>query len=122
MIKLLDILQEITITPQIRNNKQLLDFANKNKQEIINYVLKALGKEHDPEWNYVRDGWQKNKFQYLSDLIDIENSEEEIVLDDGEDDRINLSINPFNLPDNDPWQNQTKEMNIKGVKIYWYYY
>jgi hypothetical protein len=104
-------------TMRIPNNFVLAKLIEKNpkiKQDLINLSLQAMGPHtNNPDWDHVRKGWIKSELKVGTDY----NINDEIMLDDGSDDRLFLSVNPINGRGF-----IIHELNYGGQTIYQTYY
>jgi hypothetical protein len=95
---------------------KLMERDPKVKQDLINLSLQAIGPHtNDPNWNYVRKGWTKSEL-YIGTNYNIG---DEIMLDDNEDDRLYLSVNPI---DSTVYRFEINKLNYRGQTIYQAFY
>jgi hypothetical protein len=116
-------LNEIKINqpaPVFKTNDQFVKYLEKNskfRKELINTIFNSpnFNKSDDPSWEDVRQGWINNPIERFTDF----NEEDELMIDDNNDNRIYISINPMS---SDPTAFASFEVKLPPNKFYCEYY
>jgi hypothetical protein len=117
-------LTEIKITnpyaPLFKTNDQLAEYLKENsnyRKRLIDAIFSSpkFNRTNDPSWENVRQGWYKNPIERFGDF----NDGDELMIDDGEDNRIYISVTPLN---GDPSAFASFEVNLPPNEFYCEYY
>ncbi len=103
MIKLTQLLKEIEIlkpVPTFKTNDELASYLKKTpsyKKQLVDalWVTPDFIRDDDPNWENVLNGWYNAKVEQYVRFTE----EDEILLDDGQDNRAYISIHPMNSDD-----------------------
>jgi hypothetical protein len=113
MVKLAG-LNEIQVTPSIKfkTNEQLAEYLDRNstyKKQLINAITNSpkFNVAQNPDFRDVIQGWINNPTEMFTAF----NYEDEVMIDDGDDNLIYISLKP--LSDKD-----TFEINLPPNKFY----
>lgn len=107
-------------TPVFKTNEQLAEYLEKYpnyRKKLIDLILSSPDFNHsdDPSWEGVKQGWYNSPIEKLTDF----NEGDEIMIDDGDDNRIYISINPMG---EDPSAFASFEVELPPNKFYCEYY
>lgn len=116
-------LNEIKINSPLfkfKTNDQLSEYLKKHpsyRKEIIDAIFNSpnFKRDDDPSWEDVRQGWINNPIERFTDSTE----EDELMIDDGEDNRIYISVNPMN---GDPTAFAASEIKLPPNIFYFEYY
>jgi len=120
MIKLFNILNEIQInkpTPKFRNNDELANYLKKNtsfKKILLNSIWNNFEKDDDDSWDDVIKRWYIANIEQYGPY----NEDDEIMIDDGDDNRIYISINPMSVD----MLNVEHKLILHPNIFYWQFY
>lgn len=125
MIKLVNILSEIKVNkpiPKFRSNDELANYMMRNpsfKKTLVDALWNTpeFKRDDDPSWNNVLNGWYEANIEQYTPY----NENNEIMLDDNNDNRAYISINPKMLF-TDPTSPEIYEIKLGPNTIYWQYY
>ena len=103
MIKLVQLLKEMEIIPPVptfKTNDELASYLRKNlsyKKQLVDTIWATpdFKRDDDPSWENVLLGWYNAEVEQYVRFTD----EDEILLDDGQDNRAYISIHPMNIDD-----------------------
>jgi hypothetical protein len=122
MIKLTQLLKEIKVlqpVPTFKTNDELASYLKKTpsyKKQLVDalWATPDFIRNADPNWENVLNGWYNTEVEQYTHFTE----EDEILLDDGQDNRAYISIHPMNI------DNPTlKEHKIKlGPNIFYWIY
>ena len=119
MIKLLNILNEIQVNrpiPKFKNNNELANYLKINtsfKKILLNLIWDDLKKGDHYSWNDVIKGWYIANIEQYGPY----NEDDEIMIDDGDDNRIYISITPMSVD-----MNFEHKLILNHNIFYWQYY
>jgi len=82
--------------PKFTNNDQLENYLESDptfRKKLIDAIWDSNGfnRDDDPSWENVRQRWYKQPIERFTEF----NEFDEIMIDDGEDNRIYISVNPL---------------------------
>jgi hypothetical protein len=120
MIKLTQLLKEMEITPPVptfKTNDELASYLRKNpsyKKQLVDTIWATpdFKRDDDPSWENVLLGWYNAEVEQYVRFTE----EDEILLDDGQDNRAYISIHPMNSDDPTLIEHKIK---LGPNKFYW---
>jgi hypothetical protein len=116
----LDEIKVNQFAPLFKTNNQLAEYLKENtnyRKKLIDAIFSSpeFNRAEDPSWENVRQGWYKNPIEQFGDF----NDEDELMIDDGNDNRIYISVTPLQ---GDPTTFTSFEVNLPPNKFYCEYY
>jgi hypothetical protein len=117
----LDEIKVISPAPLFKTNDQLAEYLEINsnyKKRLIDAIFSSpeFNRADDPSWEDVRRRWLENP---ATQFVGLFTDGDELMIDDGEDNRIYISVTPLN---GDPTAFASFEVNLPPNKFYCEYY